>query len=655
MTNIKNPMKTMLAMVLLLITFSVRAQQVAKHLTASNGRLIGFLEYKPEDYDQGDNTKKYPLIIFLHGKGNKGNGTTELSRVTANGIPKYIEEGNKMTFTWNGKSETFLVLTPQLSPDFNAWPTFYAEEMIQYAKANLNIDTNRIILTGLSLGGGGVWNYSGSDAKNTSQLAAIGVSCGTKPLSSYKNIADQHLPTWAFHASDDEMVSVKNTLAIIRNIKSYQPATKPYQTIWPTGGHAIWDKVFDTTHNYQNPNIYEWFLAQNKSYEVNRRPIANAGKDITVSRGRSKIVLNASGSSDPDGKLERFLWRQISGPVQTEISAPESKNGKCQVSGATAPGVYSYELKAIDNRADYSLDTVSLTVINNLPPVSVAGSAQEITDDITAIELDGTSSSDSDGVVKKYSWSMTEGPSAAVILNPDSARTTVSGMVPGFYTFRLTVTDDNEMTAISYTTVTVTKHINLRPRARAGKDTILTAPQSSYTADGSNSYDRDGQIIRYKWIKLLGPSQFKIETPDSAMTTFSDLLEGRYKFRLIVFDDRGDSAMDNLYIEVKQLTAIGATYKKGFNIEEAPSEKRVRLYPNPASVNTTLEFYSTRESKGSITMLNAGGQQVKLVQVAVAPGINRILLHIQGCKAGTYYVRVVTVEGTSCIQQLVVN
>ena len=99
-----------------------------------------------------------------------------------------------MKFSWKGKTETFLVLSPQLSIDYSSWPTFYAEEMIRYAKANLNIDTNRIILTGISLGGGGTWYYAASDVNNTKKLAAIGISCGTKRTANYNFIAEQHLP-----------------------------------------------------------------------------------------------------------------------------------------------------------------------------------------------------------------------------------------------------------------------------------------------------------------------------------------------------------------------------------------------------------------------------------------------------------------------------
>ena len=88
------------------------SQQVEKGLNSSTGDYLGFLEYKPADYSS-NTTTKYPLIIFLHGIGERGNGTTMLQDVTCCGIPRIIRLGNKMRFTWNGKTETFLVLSPQ--------------------------------------------------------------------------------------------------------------------------------------------------------------------------------------------------------------------------------------------------------------------------------------------------------------------------------------------------------------------------------------------------------------------------------------------------------------------------------------------------------------------------------------------------------------
>src|ERR1044071_8678395 len=107
---------------------STQAQLVKKSVTASsNGKFIGFYEYKPTNYTT--NTK-YPVIIFLHGIGERGNGTTQLPAVLGNGTPANIATyGHNMTFTWNGKTETFLVLVPQLSDQYGSWQNFYVDEM----------------------------------------------------------------------------------------------------------------------------------------------------------------------------------------------------------------------------------------------------------------------------------------------------------------------------------------------------------------------------------------------------------------------------------------------------------------------------------------------------------------------------------------------
>src|SRR5687767_1334974 len=113
-------MKNYLLSVAMLLALATNAQQVEKSLTASNGVFIGFHEYKPANYNT-NTTTKYPLIIFLHGIGERGNGTTQLANVAGTAIPRYIKDGDPMTFTWNGKTETFLVLSPQLSGSYGWW------------------------------------------------------------------------------------------------------------------------------------------------------------------------------------------------------------------------------------------------------------------------------------------------------------------------------------------------------------------------------------------------------------------------------------------------------------------------------------------------------------------------------------------------------
>src|SRR5687768_5656425 len=194
-------MKNLLLSIFMLATTVVHAQQVARSLTSSGGLFMGFYEYVPVDYND-DPSVKYPLIIFLHGIGERGNGTTELSRVLANGIPTYIYDGHPMRYFWNGKWETFIVLSPQLSASYGYWANQYISGMLQHAKSNLRIDTNRVFLAGMSLGGGGVWTYATSSLSNAKQIAGIGAVCGICSGGTWCNFRDANLPVWAFHAQD---------------------------------------------------------------------------------------------------------------------------------------------------------------------------------------------------------------------------------------------------------------------------------------------------------------------------------------------------------------------------------------------------------------------------------------------------------------------
>jgi len=155
-------MKKIIVAILLLVAGSkVFSQQVPKSLTASNGEFVGFYQFTPYDYTQNP-TKKYPLIIFLHGIGERGNGTTELPWVLGDAIPRIINAGGTMTYTnpVTGQKETFIVLSPQLSKNYGWWQNFYVDEMLKYARQNFRVDENKIYLTGLSAGGGGTYRES---------------------------------------------------------------------------------------------------------------------------------------------------------------------------------------------------------------------------------------------------------------------------------------------------------------------------------------------------------------------------------------------------------------------------------------------------------------------------------------------------------------
>ena len=204
---------------IIIISIPVDAQQTAKKIPypASPDSIIGFLEFRPADYG----SQLHPLIIFLHGRDERGNGSTQLNSLKVNGIPGYCANGAAMKFMHDGKPSSFVVLSPQLSMQYGSWPVFYVKEMIKYAKANLQVDTNRIYITGLSLGGGGVWAAITESAELTSTIAAAAPVCGTQEMNDgnfCKTVGATHLPVWAFHSIDDKTVRVDATFrgAVIR-------------------------------------------------------------------------------------------------------------------------------------------------------------------------------------------------------------------------------------------------------------------------------------------------------------------------------------------------------------------------------------------------------------------------------------------------------
>ena len=223
--------------------------------TDVNANCAGFYKALPARYDS--TTKKYPLLVFLHGSGEMGNGTTDLPNVLNNAVPYLIK--NKLfpaNFISGNKNYSFIVISPQ----FKAWPApSDVDAVINYSIKNFRIDETRIYVTGLSMGGGATWEYA---AINAGKIAAIVPICGASApnASKAKNMADANLPVWAFHNEDDPTVSVNSTKDYINMINSFNPSPPAKMTIWPTGGHNAWTKASDLAYKEDNLNMYEWML-----------------------------------------------------------------------------------------------------------------------------------------------------------------------------------------------------------------------------------------------------------------------------------------------------------------------------------------------------------------------------------------------------------
>src|SRR5690606_14017269 len=143
-----------------------------------------------------------------------------------------------------------------------------------------------------------------------------------------------------------------------------KPEVVPLKTIWPTGGHIVWDRVYtDTNYVYDGVlNIYEWFLGQNKSLPVNKLPVAHAGGTLQISASPGIATLNGGASYDPDGHLVRYVWKKVAGPAGGVITKHFGPASSTTVSGLTTVGTYKYELSVVDDRAAFSRDTLTIIV-----------------------------------------------------------------------------------------------------------------------------------------------------------------------------------------------------------------------------------------------------------------------------------------------------
>ncbi|HSN59616.1 MAG TPA: T9SS type A sorting domain-containing protein [Ferruginibacter sp.] len=266
---------------------TARYNTIAQHSNA-------FYEYLPAGYPEVG--VKYPLMIFLHGQGELGPGTTAtLSLVLRNGPPKLIAAGTfPQSFTVNSQTFKFIVLSPQFN--LRPWDTDI-ESIITYAKANYAVDINRIYLTGLSMGGGIVWEYTGNTLSNAARLAAIVPVAGASApyTASGANMANANLPVWATHNNGDNIVPVAYTDNYIALINSQPVPPNPLakKSIFISTSHDAWSLTYNPTFKENGLNIYEWMLQYKRNFTV--LPVTG-------------LVFNATLDTDKKVKL---LWNTL--------------------------------------------------------------------------------------------------------------------------------------------------------------------------------------------------------------------------------------------------------------------------------------------------------------------------------------------------------
>lgn len=306
--------------------------QTARYVSTSSNSN-GFYEYLPAGYSSG--SKKYPLLVFLNGVGELGNGGSDLPKILDNGPPMLINQGKFPTsFAVNGQTFSFIVISPQ----FLAWPSDGdVNAVINYALANYHVDTSRVYLTGLSMGGGATWSYA-SNSQYAGMLAAIvpiagGNLWGGAPAATA--MAVNNLPIFAAANLDDPTVPSSYTIADIQLINSIVPAISPtaLDTIYNASGHGGWQTTYDPNTNLHNGlNIYQWMLqySRNALSTPVPLPVKLADFTATLESGTPETQLDWTTTFEQNNRyflIQRSSDGQNFSVIDTVAAAADAENG----------------------------------------------------------------------------------------------------------------------------------------------------------------------------------------------------------------------------------------------------------------------------------------------------------------------------------------
>src|SRR5689334_17020419 len=172
-----------------------------------------------------------PTIVFLHGSGERGSNLDDVKR---HGVAKIVEEQPDFPF---------ITISPQC-PRGKGWLVEKLSILLDEALATYPIDSDRIYLTGLSMGGYGTWHWGAAEAQ---RFAAIAPVCGGGDPEDARKL--KNLPVWAFHGARDKIVPLSESEDMVAALKACGGNVK--FTVYPEAEHDSW------TQTYNNPELYE--------------------------------------------------------------------------------------------------------------------------------------------------------------------------------------------------------------------------------------------------------------------------------------------------------------------------------------------------------------------------------------------------------------
>ncbi len=203
---------------------------------------LQYILAKPADLQPGE---KLPLVVFLHGAGERGTNIEDIKRL---GVPKYLDKGLPIRA---------VVLAPQLFSRDIIWITVIHElmELIRLIRdGEANVDSNNVCVTGVSMGGYATWELAMS---YTAEFSAIAPVCGGgTPWRAWRL---EKLPIRTYHGDADDTVPLSETIHMVDAVR--KAGGDPECILLHAVGHNCWDWA------YEHTDLLEWLVSHGKKEE----------------------------------------------------------------------------------------------------------------------------------------------------------------------------------------------------------------------------------------------------------------------------------------------------------------------------------------------------------------------------------------------------
>uniref|UniRef100_H3B6P1 KIAA0319 like n=1 Tax=Latimeria chalumnae TaxID=7897 RepID=H3B6P1_LATCH len=365
------------------------------------------------------------------------------------------------------------------------------------------------------------------------------------------------------------------------------------------------------------------FKETTSSFPVVKELVVSAGNSVQVTLPKNEVELNAFVLPEPlEGVSYMYDWRLMTHPKDYG-GEMEGKHSRTLKLSKLTIGFYEFKV-IVDGDNAHGEGSVNVTVnpeprVNRPPVAIVSPRYQEISLPTTSTVIDGSQSTDDDKIVS-HRWEEVKGPLREEKVSADTPILTLTNLVPGNYTFSLTVTDSDGATNSTMASLLVNKAVDYPPVANAGPNQVITLPQNSITLNGNQSSD-DHNIVTYEW--SLSPSSkgkvMEMQGVRTSVLQLSAMQEGDYTFQLTVTDSAGQQSTTEVTVIVQPENNKPPEADAGPDKELTLPVDSTTLDGSKSSDDQKIVSYLWEKTKGpeGVKIENANGEVAVVTRLQV--------------------------------------